>query len=99
MMLAIRSLASVCPLALTSSVAIRTGTAEVVVVLGATGLAGVGVAGFVGAGAPGLVGVVVPGLVGATVPGLTGIWAGGFSPATPVYILRQHDWQRLRLCR
>ena len=83
MMLAILSLASACPLALTSSVARRTGAVDVDGV--APGLVGAGLAGVVGAGlagvvAPGLTGVVAPGLVGATVPGLSGVLTGGFSP-------------------
>ena len=85
-MLAIRSLASACPLALTNSVASLTGTEDVGAGLGATGLAGVGVTGFVGAGAPGVAGVVVPGLVGVVVPGLTGGVVGGFSPGFSICI-------------
>ena len=82
MMLAILSLASACPLALTSSVARRTGAVDVdgAPGLGATGLAGVVGAGLAGVVAPGLTGVVAPGLVGATVPGLSGVLTGGFSP-------------------
>ena len=85
-MLAILSLASACPLALTNSVASLTGAEEVGAGLGATGLVGVGAAGFVGAVTPGLAGVV-PGLIGTTVPGLTGVLAGGFSPGFNVFAL------------
>ena len=83
MMLAILSLASACPLALTSSVAKRTGAVEVDVFvpgLGAAGLAGDVGAGLVGVGAPGLAGDVVPGLTGVTAPGLAKVVAGAFSP-------------------
>ena len=87
MMLAIRSPASVCPLAFTSSVAMRTGTEEVVVGLGAAGFTGVGVAGFVGVVTPGLAGVVVPGFAGGVVPGFAGVLAGGFSPGFKGFVL------------
>ena len=80
MMLAIRSPASVCPLAFTNSVAIRTGAEEVVVGLGATGFTGAGAAGFVGVVTPGFAGDVVPGFAGVVIPGFAGVLTGGFSP-------------------